>query len=105
MLLNDTRYKLQIWDPSGNPRFHSISTSYFRNGKIFFLVYDVTQSETLVTIMEQWITDVNKCMTPETRMMLIGNKADVEADERVGVHIVCHETMSSYSYFYLSFSK
>lgn len=67
--------KLQIWDTSGQERFRSITTGYFRNAHAALIVYDVTSTESL-TNCEKWMNDVKMYSGHDVPKILLGNKCD-----------------------------
>uniref|UniRef100_A0A673XFE0 RAB14, member RAS oncogene family n=1 Tax=Salmo trutta TaxID=8032 RepID=A0A673XFE0_SALTR len=59
------KIKLQIWDTAGQERFRAVTRSYYRGAAGALMVYDITSSEAATVII------------------LIGNKADLEAQRDV----------------------
>jgi small GTP-binding protein len=79
--------RLQIWDTAGQERFRSISKSYFRNAVGAVLVYDVT-SMTSFDDLTDWLNELHSLAMPNAYIILVGNKADLEADREVGSQFV-----------------
>jgi small GTP-binding protein len=85
--VNNTSVNLQIWDTAGQERFRSISRSYFRNAVGAVLVYDVTSLSSFDDLV-MWLTDLQNLCMPNAYILLVGNKADREADRQVGAQRV-----------------
>ncbi|KAL1929903.1 hypothetical protein VTP01DRAFT_1057 [Rhizomucor pusillus] len=73
--------KLQIWDTAGQESFRSITQSYYRGAAGALLVYDISRRESFNHI-PTWLADVRKHANPNTTIMLIGNKSDLERNKR-----------------------
>jgi small GTP-binding protein len=76
------RIKLQIWDSSGQDRFHTITTSFFRRAMGVLLVYDVTCRETFDHI-HNWMGLVDQYAPENVNKVLIGTKSDMETQRKV----------------------
>jgi small GTP-binding protein len=74
--------RLQIWDTAGQERFHSISKSYFRSAVGAILVYDITSTQSFDALMD-WLPDLQSLALPNAYILLIGNKADLEAERTI----------------------
>ncbi|KAI8992573.1 ras family-domain-containing protein [Pilobolus umbonatus] len=73
--------KLQIWDTAGQESFRSITQSYYRGAAGALLVYDITRRETFEHV-SMWLADVRKHANPNTTVVLVGNKCDMESGQR-----------------------
>uniref|UniRef100_A0A665VZH4 Ras-related protein Rab-14 n=1 Tax=Echeneis naucrates TaxID=173247 RepID=A0A665VZH4_ECHNA len=75
------KIKLQIWDTAGQERFRAVTRSYYRGAAGALMVYDITRrSETTSLSL------TSDCLTPPVCVqviILIGNKADLEAQRDV----------------------
>ncbi|KAJ5072772.1 small gtp binding protein rab8 [Anaeramoeba ignava] len=69
--------KLQLWDISGPERFRTITPMYFRGAKRF-LVYDITNQDSLRNINGYWMEKIKEVTNENLQMILIGNKNDLE---------------------------
>ena len=74
------KIKLQIWDTAGQERFRAVTRSYYRGAAGALLVYDVTRRATY-NHLTSWLTDARNLTNPNTVIVLIGNKVDLE-DQR-----------------------
>lgn len=73
------RVKLQIWDTAGQERISAITASYYRGAHSIILVYDVTNPESVEDFDRVWMNEVLTYARPDVRLLLIGNKVDLEA--------------------------
>ena len=66
--------KLQIWDTSGQEKFHSITRSYYRTGDICLLVYDVTDPDSFQDLA-RWYREYRES-NHDGIVAIVGNKID-----------------------------
>jgi Ras-related protein Rab-14 len=76
------KIKLQIWDTAGQERFRAVTRSYYRGAAGALLVYDVTRRATY-NHLTSWLTDARNLTNPNTVIMMIGNKKDLEEQRDV----------------------
>ncbi|XP_041356388.1 ras-related protein Rab-27A-like [Gigantopelta aegis] len=77
------RILLQFWDTSGQERFRSLTTAFFRDAMGFLLLFDLTNEQSFLNI-RNWLTQLQThsyCENPD--IVLCGNKADLEEQRRV----------------------
>lgn len=79
--VNKHKVVLDIWDTSGQERFHSITKNYFRNANGILFVYDISDQKSFDSI-KNWIIDSEKFDT-ECQKILVGNKCDLEENRVV----------------------
>ena len=80
------KFKVQLWDTSGQERFKSIVRSYYREGTGCFLVFDITNHMSFVNLNE-WYTDLKKG-NPNINdkcILLIGTKSDLKKDRVIEI--------------------
>ncbi|XP_027029037.2 EF-hand calcium-binding domain-containing protein 4A [Tachysurus fulvidraco] len=77
LVLDCTQIALQLWDTAGQERFHSITTQYYRKADGILVMYDVTQSTSLVAVRD-WLDQVQKHKADGACVILLGNKVDME---------------------------
>ncbi|EFA83924.1 Rab GTPase [Heterostelium album PN500] len=80
--VNNKKIKLQIWDTAGQERFRAVTRSYYRGAAGALLVYDITRRITY-NHLTNWLTDARNLTNPNTIIMLIGNKKDLEGQRDV----------------------
>lgn len=68
--------ELQIWDTAGQELFRSVTRGYYRGCAIAFLVFDLTNHNSFVSL-ERWYQDIKDIAPPKVLPVLIGNKADL----------------------------
>ena len=73
--------KLEIWDTAGQERFSTITANYYRGAQGALLVYDVAMRESLDHV-KSWYDRAKQLGGQDIVTVLIGNKADLPADER-----------------------
>ena len=73
--------KLQIWDTCGQEVYRSLITNFYRNASLAMMVYSIDSRESFLHI-NQWLKEVRIQSHPDVKIVLIGNKADLE-DKRV----------------------
>jgi small GTP-binding protein len=74
---------LEIWDTAVQERFRSISKTYFRSAVGAIVVFSLTSLESFDALTQQ-ISDLPKEAVPNARILLVGNKADLESEREVG---------------------
>lgn len=74
--------KLNVWDTAGQEHFRSVTRTYYRAAAGALLVYDIT-SRTSFEHVASWIAEAREHGNPNTVMMLVGNKNDMEARREV----------------------
>lgn len=89
--VNGKHTKLQIWDTAGQERFRSVAKSYFRNAIGAMLVFDLTSRPSFDELSE-WLNDIHTLSSPNSVIILIGNKSDLTNDRTIG-----HEEAKSFS--------
>ena len=74
--------KLQIWDTCGQEIYRSLISSFYRNASLAMMVYSIDSKESFVHI-ETWLKEIKLQSSPDIKIFLIGNKADLEEDRQV----------------------
>jgi len=83
---NNNIYKLFIWDTSGQEKFNSIITSYYRDTDAVIFVFDITNYNSFLNI-QNWIGKVELYSNNKIMKILVGNKNDLD-DNRVDKKII-----------------
>ena len=86
---NDTKYILNIWDTSGQEKFNSIITSYYRNIVVAILVFDVSNIKSFNNI-KKWLNNIKCYCNDDVIIKLVGNKCDktIEVDIQ-DINLLC----------------
>ena len=74
--------KLQIWDTCGQEVYRSLITNFYRNASLAMMVYSIDSKESFLHI-NQWLKEVRIQSNPDVKIILIGNKADLESEREV----------------------
>jgi small GTP-binding protein len=75
------RYDLAIWDTAGQERFRALTKAYYRDAQAVFIVFDITNIETLHNV-DHWVEDLNDSFRKNENeskpiIILVGNKKDL----------------------------
>ena len=74
--------RLDIWDTAGQEKFMAITSTYYRNAVYALVVYDISD-RTSFESLEKWIDDLHEHAPPTIKIVLVGNKKDLEADRQI----------------------
>ena len=80
--INDKNIKLQIWDTCGQEAYRSLITSFYRNSSLAIIAYSI-DNENSYNNIEAWLNEIKTQANPETKIFLIGNKADLENQRKI----------------------
>ncbi|KAL7720920.1 Rab family GTPase [Entamoeba marina] len=72
---------LTLKDTCGQEQYRSLVGQFYRETQGAFIVYDIT-SRNSFEIVQDWITDVSSYCPQGVKVMIIGNKIDLEMDAR-----------------------
>jgi small GTP-binding protein len=75
--------RLQIWDTAGQERFRAISKQYFRNAVGAVLIFDIANFASFEALTG-WLNDLQVNCLPNAYILLVGNKADLNAERQIG---------------------
>ena len=87
ILVDESKVKLQIWDTAGQERFRTITTAYYRGAMGILLVYDVSEESSFNNV-RNWMRQIDQNAAENVNRILIGNKSDVDASERVSFPVI-----------------
>ncbi len=74
--------KLQIWDTAGEELYRAMTRSFFRDAKVGVIVYDITEPKSFKSVTTYWVKEFREAC-PESLVIVLGNKADLEDQRRV----------------------
>ena len=80
--INNTLYRIQIWDTAGQEKYKSIIRGYYKNSVCALIVYDITNKQSFDNIYK-WMEDCKNQSPKNILMALIGNKNDLEYKRKV----------------------
>jgi len=84
------KIRLHIWDTSGQERFRTIVSLYYRNADVCIVACDLTSIESINSI-DEWIEIFKgKTNNDETKVLLLGNKLDLieENDKKYKLNLL-----------------
>ena len=79
--IDNKKIKLQLWDTAGNENFSSIAKAYYMSSSLIVLVYAINNRNSFENI-QKWVNDVINNTNENPKFLLIGNKCDLEKDQR-----------------------
>lgn len=83
--VDSKRCKLQIWDATGDHRYRTIISSYFRGCDAILVAYDVTNRDSFNHV-SQWISEARELINQGPRnssVVLVACKTDIDSKEHV----------------------
>jgi small GTP-binding protein len=79
--VDNTEIVLEIFDTAGQERFRSLSSMYYRDAKVIFLVFSIDNVNSFNTL-NFWLDELKKNDTRPI-IYLVGNKSDLESDRKI----------------------
>ena len=74
--IEQTKFRLQIWDTAGQESFLSMTKVYYKNSCCAFIVYDITEKKSFNHV-EFWLNELKNEAPESILYVLIGNKNDL----------------------------
>ena len=94
--VDNKRFKIQLWDTSGQERFRSIASTYYRKALGAFVVYNTSLRSTFQSLPIH-IKNIKECAEPNAVIMIIGNicnpKDPVEVTKSEGENFAKQEKL------------
>ena len=84
----NTNYTIDLYDTAGQERFRSITKVYYKNGEGYFIVFDLTNENSLNSI-QYWIDSIKE-YSEESKFIILGNKDDLK-DKKISDEIINNE--------------
>jgi Ras-related protein Rab-11A len=75
--MNDQVVKLQIWDTCGQEVYRSLISNFYRNSSLACLLYAIDNRDSFNNA-ENWLKELKSQANPDVKIMLVGNKCDLE---------------------------
>ncbi len=72
---NDYKFKWNIWDTAGQEYYRSLVSSYYKNGTIIFIMFDLSDEKTFDSV-DYWLKQLSDNGNGTKFIYLIGNKSD-----------------------------
>jgi small GTP-binding protein len=76
MTLNNSTYRLQLWDTAGQEKYKSLIPAYLRDAHCAVFVVDLARKETLDN-MKGWLQLFRDNQAEKAISVVLGNKADL----------------------------
>ena len=86
MTVGGDKVKIQMWDPSGQKRFRTITNAFFRGAMAIILIFDITDLQTFHDI-DNFLSVARKSSSEDVSLILVGNKLDLETKRQVDVEV------------------
>jgi len=74
--------KIQIWDTCGQEIYRSLISNFYKKSSLAFIMYSIDDRNSFNDI-EKWLKDLKSNSSPDCKIFLIGNKADLEENRKV----------------------
>ncbi|KPI87200.1 putative small Rab GTP binding protein [Leptomonas seymouri] len=78
-----TAVHFDIWDTAGQERFKSLASMYYRGAAAAMVVFEINVADTFEKA-KFWVCELH-ANSPETIVILIGNKRDLESERQVSL--------------------
>ena len=82
LVLNDKKFKMQIWDTAGQQRFKNITQTYYKGAAGIILTYSLTDTTSFSNI-ERWMTQIESNAPENVSKVLIATKEDLQNERTV----------------------
>ena len=94
-MINGKNFIVKIYDTSGQEKYNSMVSNYYKKADGIILVFDLTNKESFDSI-NKWIKDINDNVdSKKIKRVLVGNKIDL-SDLRVITKEEAEEMAKSY---------
>lgn len=93
--IGGSQVRLQIWDTAGEyirlsgyllvtgqERFRTITSSYYRGAHGIIVAFDVTNAESFSNV-QKWLQEVERYAGDNVQIILVGNKCDLAQDRKI----------------------
>lgn len=80
--LDDKKFKLQIWDTTGQEQFKPILKFYIGESNGIIIMYDITNPNSFNNI-KSWLKYIEYEKSPYIPVIIVGNKIDITAERKV----------------------
>ncbi|EDR26644.1 GTP-binding protein yptV2, putative [Entamoeba dispar SAW760] len=81
MEMPDCSVSLTLRDTCGQEQYKSLASQYYRETQGALIVYDITNRDSF-DYLQDWIDDVSMYCPQGVKIVLVGNKVDLENDAR-----------------------
>lgn len=81
--LGRDKIRLELWDTAGMERYRTIYNSYYHSAHGVMCVYDMTNEKSFENLEKYWLKEIKQHAPANAVLMLVGNKADLDAERKV----------------------
>ncbi|KAL6723541.1 hypothetical protein Aduo_018533 [Ancylostoma duodenale] len=82
--LGRDKVRLELWDTAGMERYRTIYNSYYHSAHGVMCVYDMTNEKSFNSLENYWLKEIRQHAPVNSVLMLVGNKADLGSERKVG---------------------
>jgi len=83
LIRGNVKYKLNIWDTTGQERYHSVTNLFIKGSQIVILVYSI-DSKVSFQGLDYWYSSLGNNINGEDYILaIVGNKCDLVDNEAV----------------------
>ena len=82
IIKGNIKYNVNVWDTTGQEKYHSVTNLFINGSHIIILVYSIDSKESFSHI-STWLKEVKLQSHPDVKIILIGNKKDLEEKRKV----------------------
>ena len=75
--IDDEDFKVQMWDTSGQERFHALTRNFYHSTDAIVFVYSERKRSTLAKIESFWIKEIKNHNIQAKHILIIGNQNDL----------------------------
>ena len=86
IIVNNRKINLQIWDTSGQERYHSITKNFYRNADGIIFIFDIANKDSF-DHLRGWLNTSQDCEN-DFKIIIVGNKVDLNDDRVVNKEMV-----------------
>uniref|UniRef100_A0A914BZ26 Uncharacterized protein n=1 Tax=Acrobeloides nanus TaxID=290746 RepID=A0A914BZ26_9BILA len=82
--LGRDKVRLELWDTAGMEKYRTIYNSYYHSAHGIMCVYDLTNEKSFENLENYWLKEIKEHAPQNAVILLVGNKADMESERKVG---------------------
>ena len=79
----EKQFSFQIWDTTGDEKYHSINRYFYKDAAIILMLYDITNEHTFNQIKEYWVEEIKTKTNTNPVCFLVANKSDLFTEEKI----------------------
>lgn len=102
--IDNTLIQFVIWDTCGFDKHHCMNTNFYRDASLAIVVYSIDDIISFDHVFE-WIKYVKELSPPNVKIILVGNKNDLENQRKIPTEFVLNYSLINNYKFYESSSK